>query len=133
MSPVETESVVGVDVQRSRLQLQRGVARMSAEWDDLLRETLGPNEAATAVAKARNAALVVSDRRLLILTGERTTLDVPFDRLRRIQFDIERNRPATLVIVPEHPSDEPQVLPIPREEYRAVADALVVIGEKIHQ
>ena len=105
---------------------------MSAEWDDLLLEVLEPNETATALARARNAALVVSDRRLLILTAERTALDVPFERLRRIQFDIERNRPATLVIVPEHPSDEPQVLPIAREEYRAVADALVLIGEKIH-
>ncbi len=105
---------------------------MSAEWDDLLREVLGPNESAIALARARNAALVVSERRILILTADRTALDVPFDRLRRIQFDIERNRPATLVIVPEHPSDEPQVLPIPPEQYRAVADALVVIGEQIH-
>jgi hypothetical protein len=104
---------------------------MSAEWDDLLSEILEPNESAKALAKARNAALVVSDRRVLILEGDRRTLDVSFDRLRRVQFDIERDRPATLVIVPEHPSDEPQVLPIPADEYRAVADALVHIGEQL--
>jgi hypothetical protein len=106
---------------------------MSAEWDDLLQEVLEPNESATALARSRDAALVVSDRRVLILTGERATLDVPFDRLRRVQFDIERDRPATLVIVPEHPSDEPQVLPIPRTEYRAVADVLVHIGEQLQR
>ncbi len=105
---------------------------MSAEWDDLLREVLEPNESATALARSRDAALVVSDHRVLILTGDRTTMDVPFEQLRRVQFDIERSRPATLVIVPEHPSDEPQVLPIPKEEYRAVAEVLVRIGEKIH-
>jgi len=105
---------------------------MSAEWDDMLRDVLEPNEQASALARARDAALVVSDRRLLILTPNHTALDITFDRLRRIQFDIERNRPATLVIVPEDPSDEPQVLPIPREEYRAVADALVIIGGRLH-
>jgi len=104
---------------------------MSAEWDDLLREVLEPNESATALARARDAALVVSERRVMILTPERTALDVTFDRLRRVQFDIERSRPATLVLVPEHPSDEPQVLPIPAEEYRNVAEVLVRIGEKL--
>jgi hypothetical protein len=106
---------------------------MSAEWDDLLREILEPNESATALARASDTALVVSERRVLILTPDRTALDVTFDRLRRVQFDIERNRPATLVLVPEHPSDEPQVLPIPAEEYRAVAEALVQIGEKLRR
>ena len=105
---------------------------MSAEWDDLLQDVLEPNESATALARARDAALVVSEHRVLILTGDRKTMDVPFDRLRRVQFDIERDRPATLVLVPEHPSDEPQVLPIPAEEYRAVAEVLVRIGEKLH-
>ena len=106
---------------------------MSAEWDDLLRDVLEPNESAAGLARSREGALVVSDRRLLILTGDRKALDVSFERLRRVQFDIERDRPATLVIVPEHPSDEPQVLPIPREEYRAVADVLVHIGEQLHR
>jgi len=54
-----------------------------------------------------------------------------FPRLRRIQFDIERDRPATLVVVPESPEVEPQVLAIPAEEYPAVADALVQIGLRL--
>jgi hypothetical protein len=106
---------------------------MSAEWDDLLQDVLDPDESARALARARGAALIVSDRRLVILDGDRKAMDVRFERLRRIQFDIERDRPATLVIVPDHPEDEPQVLPIPRDEYRAVADALVLIGERLHE
>jgi hypothetical protein len=56
---------------------------------------------------------------------------VPLDGIRRIQFDIERSRPATLVIVPEHAHNEPQVLSIAPPQYRAAAEALVVIGEDL--
>lgn len=96
-----------------------------------IRRWLEPDERLEAAARARDAALAVSDRRLVIVAGDRLALDVPFERIRRVQFDIERDRPATLVIVPEHPEDEPQVLPIPKEEYRAVADALVAIGVRL--
>jgi hypothetical protein len=48
-------------------------------------------------------------------------LDVPLDNLRRVQFDIERERPASLVVVPERPLDEPQVLLVKPAEYEAVA------------
>jgi hypothetical protein len=51
-------------------------------------------------------------------------------RARDVAFAVSNRR---LVIVPEHPEDEPQVLPIPKEEYRAVADALVAIGVKLFQ
>ena len=40
----------------------------------------------------------------------RTRLDVPFESIRRVQFDIERSRPATLVIVPDQPADVPEVV-----------------------
>jgi hypothetical protein len=55
-------------------------------------------------------------------------LAVPFERVRRIQFDVERSRPATLVIVPEQPSDEAQVLTVRPDQYEATARALVAIG-----
>ena len=58
-------------------------------------------------------------------------LNVPINGLRRIQFDIERQRPATLVIVPEDPGDEPQVLAVAAGHYREVADALVIVGERL--
>jgi hypothetical protein len=100
---------------------------------DDVRRWLEPDEALRAVARARDIALAVSDRRVVLVTGDRLALNVPFDRLRRVQFDIERDRPATLVPVPEHPEDEPQVLPIPSEEYQAVAEALVAIGHQLYR
>jgi hypothetical protein len=100
---------------------------------DDLRRWLEPDEALQAMARARDAALAVSDRRVVLVAGDRLALNVPFERLRRVQFDIERDRPATLVLVPEHPGDEPQVLPIPREEYQAVAEALVAIGHALYR
>jgi hypothetical protein len=73
----------------------------------------------------------VTDRRLAVASQERLALDVPIDNLRRVQFDIERDRPATLVVVPQRPLDEPQVLAVRPAEYEAVAQALVVIGRRL--
>ena len=67
----------------------------------------------------------MTDRRLAVGSTDRLMLDIGIDGVRRIQFDIERDRPATLVVVPEHPSDEPQVLAVHPEDYPAVAQALV--------
>ena len=97
-----------------------------------LAETLQPDEPVRIRARAREALIAVTDRRMLIATEQRLALDVPFPGLRRLQFDIERDRPATLVLVPEHPGDEPQVLAIPVDEYEAVAAALVNIGRRLH-
>jgi hypothetical protein len=74
---------------------------------------------------------LVTDRRVAVAEEERIALDLPFAGLRRIQFDIERERPATLVIVPEHPSHEPQVIAVPPDRYREVTRALALIGERL--
>jgi hypothetical protein len=101
-----------------------------AESPHLMR-ALETDEAVAIRARALDAVIAVTDRRMLIATDTRLAMDIPFPRLRRIQFDIERDRPATLVVVPEFPDVEPQVLSIPTEEYRAVADALVEIGLRL--
>jgi hypothetical protein len=88
-------------------------------------------EPVRAVAQVRDAHVVVTDRRVAVASDARLLLDVPIENLRRIQFDIERKRPATLVVVPERPSDEPQVLAVRPEHYRAVADVLVVLGQQL--
>ena len=93
---------------------------------------LEPDERLQVQARARDATLAVSNRRLLILDRDRLALEVSLEHIRRVQFDIERDRPATLVIVPERPDDEPQVLPVPSEHYREVAEALVVIGHHLY-
>jgi hypothetical protein len=82
-------------------------------------------------AELGDTAIVVTDQRLVVVTGHRHSLDVPLAEVRRIQFDIERSRPATLVIVPEHASHEPQVLVVPHEYYEQVADALVLVGRRL--
>ena len=92
---------------------------------------IGPDERIQARARAGDTEILVTDRRLAVGSVDRLTLDIGLDGLRRIQFDIERNRPATLVVVPEHPSHEPQVLAIRPDDYPAVAQALVYIGQRL--
>jgi hypothetical protein len=89
---------------------------------------LEADEAIAAHARAQDAHVAVSDRRLIVATDERVTLAIPFGGLRRVQFDIEKDRPATLVLVPEAFQNPPQVLAVPPEEYGAIARALAAIG-----
>ena len=67
----------------------------------------------------------------MVASGERIALDVPFPGLRRIQFDIERERPATLVIVPEDPRHEPQTLAIPAARYEEITAVLAQVGHRL--
>jgi hypothetical protein len=93
-----------------------------------LEPILEPGEQIRVTTRAKDAILAVTDRRLVVAAGDRIALATPLTEIRRIQFDIERSRPATLVIVPEQAHDEPQVLAIPPDEYRAAAEALVTLG-----
>jgi hypothetical protein len=100
--------------------------------DPVVVDVLEEGEQLRLRAAAKDAVLAVTDRRLVVAAPpSRIALAVPFEQVRRIQFDIERRRPATLVIVPEEFGDEPQVLAIPPEQYRAAADALVEIGRAL--
>ncbi len=96
-----------------------------------LRGLIGPDETIEVLARAREHQVLVTDRRLLVGNDERVALHIAHHQLRRIQFDIERQRPATLVLVPEDPADEPQVLSVPPERYEEFANALVVLGRRI--
>ena len=93
-----------------------------------LAAVLEPDEPIAAHARAEGAHVAVSDRRLIVATDDRVTLAIPFEGLRRVQFDIEKDRPATLVLVPEAFTNRPQVLAIPPEEYGAIARALAALG-----
>ncbi len=94
---------------------------------------LEPGETVQALARAQTASLLVTDRRVAVAEDERLALDLPFEGLRRIQFDIERERPATLVIVPEHPANEPQVIAVPPDRFDEVTRALAIIGSRLYQ
>ena len=100
--------------------------------DPILSQVLHPGERITHRTRATEAVLAMTTQRLVVAASSRVALAIPFEGVRRIQFDIERNRPATLVIVPELSHDEPQVLAIPPDQYRAAADALVALGLALH-
>ena len=88
-------------------------------------------ESVQVLAETEGAKLLVTDRRLAVTTDDRVVLDIGFEGLRRIQFDVERSRPATLVIVPESAANEPQVLAIPPERYDEVTKALAHVGRRL--
>ena len=81
------------------------------------------DEEVIAHASALEADIAVTNRRL--------AMAIDIEELRRIQFDIEKDRPASLVIVPESPSHQPAVLSVPAEQYEPVARALVIIGQRL--
>jgi hypothetical protein len=101
------------------------------DYQPHLLEALEPGEELRVQALATDALLAVTDRRLVVAAAKRVALAVAFEDLRRIQFDIERDRPATLVIVPEMAHHEPQVLSIPPERYREASEVLVLIGQQL--
>ena len=94
---------------------------------------LEPGETVQVLARASDTSLLVTDRRVAVAEGDRVALDVPIKGLRRIQFDIERERPATLVIVPDHPAHEPRVIAVPPERFDEITRALAFIGSRLHE
>ena len=109
---------------------------MDRRDEDILpafRHMLGPGEEVHAAARATDAVLAVTDRRLLVVAGNHVLLDVPIDHVRRIQFDVEKGRPATFTVVPEQPRHEPQVLAIPFGEIGSASEAVRVVGDRFAQ
>lgn len=102
-----------------------------SDVDPQVAAALEPGEIVQAAARAIDAVLAVSDRRLIVAAQERVALSIHIEQLRRIQFDIETRRPATLVIVPDEPRDEPQVLAIPPTEIRAATQVLALVAERL--
>jgi hypothetical protein len=89
------------------------------------------DEEVIAHARALEADIAVTNRRLAIVEAERLAMAIDIEELRRIQFDIEKDRPASLVVVPESPSHPPAVLSVPVEQYEPIARALVIIGQRL--
>ena len=94
---------------------------------------LRPGEVVETQAVVEGSAILVTRERLIVVEGDKTVLDIPFDELRRIQFDIERGRDATLVIVPEHISNWPRIVSVPVGFLRETAAVLARIGERINE
>lgn len=84
-----------------------------------------------AQATADGHDVVVTSEFLRVTANDRVRLEVPIEDVRRIQFDIERERPATLVIVPDSPGQDAQVISVPPEQYLEVSRALAILGLEI--
>ena len=103
----------------------------ATEFDQMVSEVLEPGEAIRLRARANDAVLALTDRRIVVAAPSRVALSIPVEGLRRVQFDIERSRPATLVLVPEDASYEAQVLSIAPAEYRAASEAMIAMGHAL--
>lgn len=90
-----------------------------------------PPQDILAQTSADGHVVIVTKDVLRVAAGDIVRLNVPIDYLRRIEFDIERDRPATLIIVPDAPSDEPQVIMVDPDDYEGVSHALAVLGMRM--
>jgi hypothetical protein len=93
---------------------------------------LEPGEVLETHAVVDGVVIAATKHRLVIVDNEKTVLDIPFPELRRIQFDIERNRDATLVIVPEHISNWPRIISVPVAQLKETSETLAFIGERLN-
>ena len=101
------------------------------ERDDPVMRRLGPGEVVRGVVEGIEGRLVLTDRRVFITVDGRITLDVSIDKLRLVEFDLETERPATVIIVPEDPLDAPRQLAIEPQQYDEVASVLAQLGPRI--
>ena len=92
---------------------------------------LDDGDAIHAVVHLPDATIVLSGQRLIVARHDRMALIVPIEAVRRIQFDVEKRIAATMVIVPEHASYEPQVLAVPAGSFREAAELLVQVGLRL--
>ena len=97
--------------------------------NDLPTDLLHPGEELRATARAQDAYIAATSRRLIVIANESLAIDVPYKDLRRVQFDLERKRPATFVIVPDSPAHPARVLDIPWDEVPNVAQVLATMSE----
>jgi hypothetical protein len=103
-----------------------------------LNDGLGPaaldalnGERVEVVVHAEGAEMVVTAHRLLVTLNGAVVFALPIQELRRIQYDIEANRPAVLAIVPERAEYEPQLLTVLPESFENVARALTLVGRTL--
>jgi hypothetical protein len=94
---------------------------------------LRPDEPLEISVRADGSSLGVTAERVVVAIGDRVTLDVPIAGLRRLQLDIERDRPAVLAVVPESIRDEPQILTVMPQAYDDVAAAVAFVGHRLHE
>jgi hypothetical protein len=88
---------------------------------------------AELVVNAREATIRLTSSSVQVIGERGLELEVSYQGLRRIELDIEHDRPATFVIVPHDTLDLPQVLSLPAAEYAAAGQAIAYIGRRLAQ
>ena len=83
------------------------------------------------ILNAQEGIVRLTARGVSVVAPHGSMLDVTYAGLRRIQLDIEQDRPATFVLVPHDPQDRPQVLSITPDEYQAAGKAIAMIGDRL--
>ena len=101
------------------------------DGDDPVMRRLGRDEVVRGVVNGIDGRLVLTDRRVVVTEHGVITLDVPIGNLRLVEFDLESQRPATMIIVPDHPRDPPRQLAIDPQQYDEVAAVLARLGPLI--
>lgn len=91
----------------------------------------GPDERVHVMVETDEAVLALTDRRVIARDGQQGALDVPVTAIRRIQLDVEKHRPATLVVVPDDPGKGVVVLSVPSDQLAKVGDIVARIGAQL--
>ena len=99
--------------------------------DHAVLHLLQPGEHVEFALESFGAELRLTDGRLLVNYADDVRLAIPYERLRRVEFDLEAGRPSTMVVVPHHPADEPQVLSVARDQLHVAAEVLAYIGKRL--
>ena len=101
------------------------------EGADPVVRRLNPGEDARGVVDGIRGRLVLTDRRVVVTENRRITIDVPIDNLRLVEFDLESQRPARVIVVPEDPREPPLELAIEPQQYDEGASVLAELGPRI--
>ncbi len=94
-------------------------------------DALRPGEQVVEVVQVDGATLILTTDRVAVGADKRVQFDVRIAGLRRIQFDIEAQRPATLSIVPESAGTEPSILTVMPHAFDDVARMLAYVGAQL--
>jgi hypothetical protein len=66
------------------------------------------------IIQAAETRIIVTKTLLIVERGERSRWSMPLADVRRVELRVERGRPIQLLVVPEDPIKELQLLAIPR-------------------
>jgi hypothetical protein len=91
----------------------------------------GPDERVRVVVETDDGVLALTDRRVVGRDALQAMLDVPVTAVRRIQLDVEKHRPATVVVVPDDATKVVMALSVPADQLASVSELVVRVGAEL--